>query len=57
MVEGREHLRLAREARQRIASRAKSSGISLIATSRPSLLSVARYTSPMAPSPSFEEIL
>ncbi len=37
---------------RRSGSAAKASGSSLTATSRPSFVSVARYTSPMPPAPS-----
>jgi hypothetical protein len=39
-----------------LASLASDAGSTLIATSRPSLASVARYTSPMPPSPSLAVI-
>src|ERR1019366_4082057 len=41
----------------RAASSAKASSSTLIATSRFSLVSVARYTTPIPPSPSFDVIL
>ena len=51
MVQRREDLRLALEARQAVGSRANASGSILSATSRPSLVSRARHTSPMPPAP------
>ena len=53
MVQRGQHLRFALEARQRDPDRARTtSGSTLIATSRPSFVSRARYTSPMPPAPS-----
>ena len=56
MVERREHLRLALEPREPSGSAANRSGRTLMATSRSSRESRARYTSPMPPAPSGERI-
>jgi len=52
VVERGEGLRLATEALEPLGSVAISDGSTFRATSRPSLVSVARYTSPMPPVPS-----
>ena len=52
MIERREHLRFALEAREPLRIVAKAGGRILIATSRSSFVSRARYTSPMPPTPS-----
>ena len=58
MVERRQHLRLALEARQALRiARPNASGSTLIATSRSSFASRARYTSPIPPAPSGDEDL
>ena len=44
-------LRLALEAREALGVGGEGLGQALIATSRPSFVSVARYTSPMPPAP------
>ena len=51
MIQRGERPRLAREPRERSGSLANESGRTLIATSRSSLVSRARYTSPMPPAP------
>ena len=51
MIERREHLRLALKRASRSGSAANGSGRTLIATSRFSFVSRARYTSPIPPSP------
>ena len=51
VVEGGEQARLALETGRRSASSASATGSTLIAASRPSFVSVARYTSPMPPAP------
>ncbi len=51
MVERREHFGFALKAREPIRIAATEAGSTLIATGRFRLLSVARYTSPMPPSP------
>ena len=52
VVQRREHPRLALEAREPIRVARECRGRILIATSRPSFASCARYTSPMPPAPS-----
>ena len=51
MIQRREHPGLALEAREPFGVRREGAGSTLIATSRPSLVSRARYTSPMPPAP------
>ena len=52
MIERRQHPRFALEPRQPIGIGGEGGGRTLMATSRPSLVSRARYTSPMPPTPS-----
>jgi hypothetical protein len=52
MVERGEHVRFALEPRRSVPIGAEASGRTLSATSRPSVVSRARYTSPMPPAPS-----
>ena len=51
MIQRRQRLGFALEARQPLGICAKASGRTLIATWRPRFVSVARYTSPMPPTP------
>lgn len=57
VVERRENKRRSFEAGHTVGSAATDSGRTLTATSRPSLVSVARQTSPIPPSPSLAVIL
>ena len=52
MIQRRQHLRFALEARHAVGVVGNAAGRTLMATSRFSLVSVARYTAPMPPSPS-----
>ena len=56
VVERRQHLRLALEPRQALGILRQPSGSTLIATSRSSFASRARYTSPIPPAPSGDRI-
>ena len=56
VVERRDRAGLALEARAHLGRAARCGGSTLIATSRPSRVSRARYTSPMPPAPSGERI-
>ena len=56
VIQRGQHLRFALEPRQALGSAANASGRTLIATSRLSFVSRARYTSPIPPAPSGETI-
>ena len=57
VIQRGEHARLALEARAPLrVGDVNAGGRTLIATSRPSVVSCARYTSPMPPTPSSERI-
>ncbi len=56
MRERRDRLRLSLEPRERLGIRRDARGSTLIATSRSSFVSRARYTSPIPPAPSGDRI-
>jgi hypothetical protein len=56
MIQRRQRPRLAFESREPVGIAVKEPGSNLSATSRPSFVSRARYTSPMPPSPSLPRI-